>query len=91
MGIRGDRKGQVGTLFIIITAIFVVGILYLVLGTAVDKFTDVSNTIPIATSEYRYNTMTFLQTMITIAPIIFGFVIAVYGIKNAVERRTKEV
>ena len=86
-----DKRGQVGTLFVIIIAIFVVGILYLVLGTAVDEFIGITNGIAIAPSEYRYNTLSFLQTILAIAPIIFAFVIAVYGIKNAAERRSREV
>ena len=86
-----NKKGQVGTLFIIIIAIFVVGILYLVLGTVVDEFISTTNDIAIAPSEYRYNTVSFLQTILAAAPIIFAFVIIVYGIKTAAERRTREV
>lgn len=86
-----NKKGQVGTLFIIIIAVVIIGILYLVLGTAVDEFISVTNGIAIAPSEYRYNALTFLQTILAVAPIIFAFVIIVYGIKNAAERRTREV
>jgi len=86
-----NKKGQVGTLFIIIIAVVIIGILYLVLGTAVDEFISVTNDIAIAPSEYRYNALTFLQTILAVAPIIFAFVIIVYGIKNAAERRTREV
>ena len=92
MGIKelwDNESAQVGTLFMVVIMIFVLALVYMLLGYAVDSFIDTTNTIPVVMSEYRYNAISFLQRTFNIMPIIFGIVIIVYAIKKAADRRVK--